>query len=103
MPLFGCLHPSFIGFVFCNISISTIDDTDLRSAAQLNSSLILARLKNGEHGEEMLVFVKTMSLEDIDIVTLSDGHTLGAAHKERFRFEGPWTPILLIFDNSYFT
>ncbi|MFS8006342.1 putative L-ascorbate peroxidase [Helianthus anomalus] len=32
-----------------------------------------------------------MGLDDIDIVTLSCGHTLGAAHKERSGFEGPWT------------
>ncbi|KAI7757253.1 hypothetical protein M8C21_002981 [Ambrosia artemisiifolia] len=30
-------------------------------------------------------------------------HNRGAAHKERSRFEGPWTPNPLIFDNSYFT
>ncbi|MFS8017447.1 putative L-ascorbate peroxidase [Helianthus anomalus] len=40
------------------------------------------------------VFVETMGLDDIDI---------GAAHKERSGFEGPWTSNPLIFDNSYFT
>ncbi|XP_076943117.1 L-ascorbate peroxidase, cytosolic-like [Bidens hawaiensis] len=40
------------------------------------------RLPDATKGNDHLrdVFVKTMGLDDIDIVTLSGGHTLGAAH-----------------------
>ncbi|XP_024968624.1 L-ascorbate peroxidase, cytosolic-like [Cynara cardunculus var. scolymus] len=66
---------------------------------------IEGRLPDANQGNDHLrnVFVETMGLDDKDIVTLSGGHTLGAAHKERSGFEGPWTSNPLIFDNSYFT
>ncbi|KAI3825766.1 hypothetical protein L1987_07389 [Smallanthus sonchifolius] len=40
------------------------------------------RLPDATKGNDHLrdVFIKTMGLDDIDIVTLSGGHTLGAAH-----------------------
>nr|KAJ0193742.1 hypothetical protein LSAT_V11C800419590 [Lactuca sativa] len=62
------------------------------------------RLPDATKGNDHLreVFVETMGLEGIDIVTLSGGHTLGGAHKEISGFEGPWTSTPLIFDNSYF-
>ncbi|KAL4326830.1 hypothetical protein AHAS_Ahas13G0039300 [Arachis hypogaea] len=62
------------------------------------------RLPDATKGSDHLrdVFGKAMGLSDQDIVALSGGHTLGAAHKERSGFEGPWTSNPLIFDNSYF-
>ncbi|RDX93617.1 L-ascorbate peroxidase, cytosolic [Mucuna pruriens] len=62
------------------------------------------RLPDATKGSDHLrdVFGKAMGLSDKDIVALSGGHTLGAAHKERSGFEGPWTSNPLIFDNSYF-
>ncbi|CAK8576136.1 unnamed protein product [Lathyrus sativus] len=63
------------------------------------------RLPDATKGSDHLrdVFGKAMGLSDQDIVALSGGHTIGAAHKERSGFEGPWTSNPLIFDNSYFT
>ncbi len=43
-----------------------------------------------------------MGLNDKEITVLSGAHTLGAAHKDRSGFEGPWTKIPVVFDNSYF-
>ncbi|KAL5130292.1 L-ascorbate peroxidase, cytosolic [Glycine soja] len=62
------------------------------------------RLPDATKGSDHLrdVFGKAMGLSDRDIVALSGGHTIGAAHKERSGFEGPWTSNPLIFDNSYF-
>ncbi|XP_038707554.1 L-ascorbate peroxidase, cytosolic-like [Tripterygium wilfordii] len=63
------------------------------------------RLPNATKGCDHLrdVFVKRMGLTDKDIVVLSGGHTLGACHKERSGFDGPWTTNPLIFDNTFFT
>nr|XP_043636230.1 L-ascorbate peroxidase, cytosolic-like [Erigeron canadensis] len=47
-------------------------------------------------------FIKTMGLNDQDIVALSGGHTLGSAHKDRSGVDGSWTTNPLVFDNSYF-
>lgn len=43
-----------------------------------------------------------MGLNDLDIVALSGGHTLGRAHQDRSGWDGPWTKNELVFDNSYF-
>lgn len=43
-----------------------------------------------------------MGMSDKDITVLSGAHTLGRAHKERSDFEGPWTKVPIVFDNSYF-
>ena len=43
-----------------------------------------------------------MGFSDKEIVTLSGAHCLGAAHKDRSGFEGPWTANPKKFDNSYY-
>jgi len=43
-----------------------------------------------------------MGFNDEEIVTLSGAHTLGAAHKDRSGFDGPWTSNPNVFDNSYY-
>jgi len=43
-----------------------------------------------------------MGFNDAEIVALSGAHTLGRAHKDRSGFDGPWTPVPITFDNSYF-
>lgn len=43
-----------------------------------------------------------MGLNDAEITALSGAHTLGRAHMERSGFDGPWTPVPIVFDNSYF-
>eukprot|EP00168_Porphyra_purpurea_P005541 TRINITY_DN1660_c0_g1_i1.p1 TRINITY_DN1660_c0_g1~~TRINITY_DN1660_c0_g1_i1.p1 ORF type:complete len:187 (+),score=56.19 TRINITY_DN1660_c0_g1_i1:1342-1902(+) len=43
-----------------------------------------------------------MGFSDAEIVALSGAHTLGRAHKDRSGFEGPWTPVPIKFDNSYY-
>lgn len=43
-----------------------------------------------------------MGFNDAEIVVLSGAHTLGAAHKDRSGFDGPWTSNPNTFDNSYF-
>lgn len=43
-----------------------------------------------------------MGLNDKEITVLSGAHTLGRAHKDRSGFEGPWTKVPVVFDNSYF-
>ena len=43
-----------------------------------------------------------MGLNDVEIVALSGGHTLGRAHKDRSGWDGAWTANETTFDNSYF-
>lgn len=43
-----------------------------------------------------------MGMTDKEITALSGAHTLGAAHKDRSGFDGPWTKVPVVFDNSYF-
>lgn len=43
-----------------------------------------------------------MGMSDKEITALSGAHTLGAAHKDRSGFDGPWTKVPVVFDNSYF-
>ena len=42
-----------------------------------------------------------MGLNDVEIVALSGGHTLGRAHMERSGFDGPWTKNENIFDKKH--
>lgn len=43
-----------------------------------------------------------MGLNDKDITVLSGAHTLGRAHADRSGFDGPWTKVPVVFDNTYF-
>ncbi|CDF32149.1 Ascorbate Peroxidase, APX2 [Chondrus crispus] len=43
-----------------------------------------------------------MGLNDTEITVLSGAHTLGRAHQDRSGFDGPWTKVPVVFDNSYF-
>lgn len=43
-----------------------------------------------------------MGLNDKEITVLSGAHTLGRAHADRSGFDGPWTKVPVVFDNSYF-
>nr|WDI66646.1 ascorbate peroxidase [Bangia fuscopurpurea] len=43
-----------------------------------------------------------MGFNDAEIVALSGAHTLGAAHKDRSGYDGPWTTNPNVFDNSYY-
>ena len=63
----------------------------------------LGRLPDGSKGVSHLrdIFYR-MGLNDVEIVALSGGHTIGRAHKDRSGWEGPWTKNENTFDNSYF-
>ena len=43
-----------------------------------------------------------MGLNDKEITVLSGAHTLGRCHQDRSGFDGPWTKVPIVFDNSYF-
>ncbi|KAA0154565.1 hypothetical protein FNF27_02293 [Cafeteria roenbergensis] len=43
-----------------------------------------------------------MGMNDQEIVALSGAHCLGAAHKDRSGFDGPWTEDKLKWGNDYF-
>lgn len=43
-----------------------------------------------------------MGMNDAEITSLSGAHTLGRAHQDRSGFDGPWTQVPVVFDNSYF-
>ncbi|XP_076938582.1 L-ascorbate peroxidase, cytosolic-like [Bidens hawaiensis] len=57
--------------------------------------------KGGDHLRD--VYVKNMGLDDVDIVALSGGYTLGELRrKQKFGVDGPWTTTSIVFDNGYF-
>lgn len=43
-----------------------------------------------------------MGFNDAEIIALSGAHTLGRAHMERSGFDGPWTYVPVVFDNTYY-
>lgn len=43
-----------------------------------------------------------MGLNDKEITALSGAHSLGRAHSDRSGFDGPWTKVPVVFDNTYF-
>ncbi|KAI0565713.1 Ascorbate Peroxidase APX2 [Gracilaria domingensis] len=61
------------------------------------------RLPDADKGMSHLrnIFYR-MGFNDAEITTLSGAHTLGRAHIERSGFDGPWTKIPVVFDNSYY-
>lgn len=61
------------------------------------------RLPDADKGMNHLrdIFYR-MGFNDLEITTLSGAHTLGRAHPERSGFDGPWTKIPVVFDNSYY-
>ncbi|CAN8062241.1 unnamed protein product [Agarophyton chilense] len=61
------------------------------------------RLPDADKGMSHLrdIFYR-MGFNDLEITTLSGAHTLGRAHAERSGFDGPWTKVPVVFDNSYY-
>lgn len=61
------------------------------------------RLPDADKGMNHLrdIFYR-MGFNDLEITTLSGAHTLGRAHPDRSGFDGPWTKIPVVFDNSYY-
>lgn len=61
------------------------------------------RLPDADKGMSHLreIFYR-MGFNDAEITALSGAHTLGRAHQDRSGFDGPWTQVPVVFDNSYF-
>lgn len=93
----GCAALEFMGGPIINVKLGRSDESD-GSKCPVNG-----RLPDAAQGAQHIrdVFYR-MGFNDQEIVALIGAHTLGACHRSRSGFEGPWTRNPYKFDNGFF-
>jgi len=93
----GCVAIEFMGGPMPPFNFGRTDDDDGKKCPPNG------RLPDASQGADHLREVfNRMGFDDLEIVALSGGHTVGRCHAVRSGYDGAWTQNPLEFDNSYF-